>query len=1407
MRYFLVLVLICGASATTIPVEVLGVTNRQAIIRYTAPDSGACTVTAAPVNTNFVPEVAQLDTTLFGASADSDSTLTVKSYGLTRTLIIGLAASATALNGWSYSLANAAGESYTGTVSCDSGTNTGSFGFTTDNTLLGDSSPPSFPYDSAQWGAWSWPTIDFSYAGMSTSYIDPQTGAVLFRLTGPGQDSGSSTGSLANFCPNPTPGIVDEASAWVTPQNIGCSPDGNYASYNGSAGSSAALFISPNVLYGYGRSGRPSYQPQAFGSYDDLQAVFHAYGSDASEVLALCISADFGSTCPGGNEIDYTLPTTGTTISLPSSYPNPMFKSWGTPPPNITPDMLMNQFSGHISTVTENTGGTTSTVTWGSNSNSSWCSQSPCNLYFPVTALTAGKSVIQIAGTDPICPQNICPISSITDEQHLVIGVGIPSWSPTVMTTLVGNISAGATSVTVAATNGFVPLNIYQNTQYHLTIGTDSINCLTISGFSSSGGTLSGCNGVNNAHTSGASVGEDVYNFPNFGIKLWKKSGSGTVYIDSLNFNLASSAHFFTNDEGGAADCSTATVAVNYTATGGSLSPTEYGYTCVFQSEEGNYSMYLFIPPSTSGNPNQTPESRQIVNLGSSTLNRDGSDPLDFYSFNSSTGIESACSYSVSLGHWRSTAPYGNGGAVGSAWTCTAITTNVTTEVASACGTSGSSVCGGLGINTSYFGNALQAGILSCPSGHSVSPCLFLFWFRPNQNAMSWFCTFDLAQPSGAGQVQLCDNSWSSYPIRFNGNHGGWGGYGPGTYTLATPLAPLNAQGVYAQERYDIPLNSIYNNGGTTALTSTFVDPSSCQTMVTAAGGGTIPSYLGTQIPGWTGTDANDCIRINTNQNYPAASSPNSGDITAPGTWPTGSFPMACSFDSSKACLQPTAAGDWWADAGQGNGNEQFMVLYGHQITGGTWDYILARHMGSACNGGSSVHGSGWTPYASSTQTCSGTVAWVQPTLTAISQSSTLFEYGYLFTSHQTAYTTTSNVNVHISPVSWNTQSPSFPSDQGGYWGGYAIRNGAFPGVIGQTPNYGVQELYGYGAPGHGQNFTGVSTVQWHPGAGYRSGNWAVDGRPFGGAGGGLPFLWYQTPTLVTGQTHTWSLGNCFQASTSNCELPDASWPSAPTSPKLTSLFAFSGQHNLKDISGPSSSISDSTPWSSCTAYAANECVPGSIQYQVYVSVPEGDTSGTCSSDLSVYWLCAVPSYPVVSFYTQYEVDTPDSPGQFYRRLTTLMNGPGRTNNYANAFVGPTGDYNVAATTYGNGERGDLFAIFLNQFPQHDSIGRNHFEPVAVRIPAATGKTARIRFGYNSSLYCASRQEQCMVPAANSSDPYAWLSESPTWTSCSSGTDCEIDIPAISQSVLYYVVDTQVGGVTTSYPIEIVATK
>lgn len=1336
-----------GPPPQSMRVNVLGVTATQAILQYNAPDANACSVAVSDsAATNqftgaFLNLVHDMDPVLFpGANQDTRAGNFVN--GAERTIVVGLRGTGDAADGNSYSRALQASTTHYYQIACGNGTYLGTGSFTTANVVLGDSAPDPIAYDGNEWGGWAWPTINFS--DQSKSYIDPQTGVLLKRWTSPGDE-----GSLESGIPIST--VSDLSGTWHNPSNIGGARDGNYASYSGAGGPANALFVwGKNSFY------RPSYLPDTWISVDDIRFHVVGFGDQSAPVdrtVTVCISADYGQTCVGSS-IDLVLPlTTASDVSGPAAFPQPLYQGWGNAP--VRPDMMTNNFGGALASVSGNT------IIWGSNS------QLGFNIYFPVTALTPGSKIL-ISGSDPICPRNLCTVASASNETTLTIQQVLTNWTAA-FTTLSSAVTAGATTFTVNAVNGFFP-NTYGS--YIVTVGNENLSCNTLTG-----NTFSNCSAFAGAHPSGTAAGSNFYEFPDFGFKLWKKTSVGTISLDSSTSDWASSSFFFTDAQAAESPyCSSSTVTATYAADGVTPIPPLPGYICTFNSEWGNQHLY-FVAPSTG-------ESRKLSNLANLTVGIGSSNPTNLYGFNTSNYTIQQCTYNSAdpaNGRFKAWSDGRNGGINNPALVCASISQpgqDVATEIHEAYPQ----------IDETYFG---------APSAQSENYPLFEFMLRPSQNAMAWFCTLDVSQPAGPAQVIRCRNDWDTYPVRWLGSHGNEY-LDTSQYALMSTQVPLTSPGVFASERWDLKITQIYNNGGSTALSSTFLDPQTCE-------------QLGVTNPTWIaqGATGKNCIHVNVD-NEPLAKTPASGDLQPLGTLPLGSRPgpwahnaSSCGGDGSTAnCwsyLQAMAEGDYIEDGSQGVGDEKFLIAEKTVLSNGTIDLVLARNMNPfGCRGagaGPEAHGAGWTPILWPPMTC-GSGVFVSPIYAPATAA--LVENPNVYGGHTIGWFTSAGQDIQFTPYSW-----SYPSALGSYGAGYGVRVGSFPSVIGQGFTYGVNDVYPFAGNNNGLS---INEVQSHPGgitfaAPPRESDWGLDGRPLGGAGGGLTFLWNQNVTPVAGTQHVFQVTLPLSSPTGPV-MSFSGWD-VTLKRKLRPMFAFAGYHLLADMSGPGSVISDATPWTYCVADFAGECAAGSQQGNQYISVPAGSPSGNCSNDGSIYTPCVAVSGPETAAYVQFEIDRPDPFGLRWRKLTTMFDGPGRTDNYANIHGLATGDWGVSAVKWGNGQRGDVFGVKLPPWPNEDSIVRNNFVMIPLSLGGQTGTSVRVRFGYNANLYCSTRQEQCSTAVANS-DPYAWLSDPQSWTPCS--TNCQVQIPAVSGRILYYVIDRQSStGTIVSGPVTITA--
>jgi Concanavalin A-like lectin/glucanases superfamily len=1335
------------------PISMLGATPTQAVFSYTAPDTNACTVQES-TDPTFATVDHDVDPALFAGSA-SDMRPGNVANGQFRTIVVGFRGTAAASDGKLYSRALQAATTHYLQVSCDSGQYTGTYTFETQNPPLGNNAPDYIPFNTAGFGNYGWPTINYtaptSNAAANTQ-IDPLTGFQLQRWTGAG-DGGDSLSGWGVWN-----GVIDLAGSWTNPTNILGSS--SYASYSGTGGPS-------NALYMWGASGvaRPSFTDTEYFALDDLQTQVTGYASVSGASYSVCLVYDGGSGSGSsdclGNILTTTLPQgTASTSYAPSTFPQPILGGWGSP--RVTNDMLSNTFAGSLASVSG------STVTWGSQASNGQ------NVYFPVTVLKPGMR-IAIANTAPVCPNNICTVASVQDEQHLTITQSISNWSPQITTTTAA-VASGATTIPVVSTAGFVQTPWpHGGSGHEVTIDTGSNAentwCKAVTGTS-----LTSCGALTKSHASGVTITQNSYLFPNFGIKLWVNPNGGTVYLRNAQNDWATSNNFFTEFQGaGSTGCNGTPHAVTYAADGVTpLATPTTGYLCTlvdiwFTGGGSNSYLYLMIP--------STGESRKLSNYNNGTQLG--------YSYNTSNGFMQNCSYNDNpsdpthqkFAVWSDNR---NPSLQNPAITCSYVQTSQTVqqEIAAAYPQ----------IDFSYFG---------APGLQAMSGTFAKFMMRPQQGALTWFCDLDVSLPAGPGQVQNCHNSWDTWPSRWSGIHGfeyfqfsTGPAYSQG-YSDMYSMKQLIEPGTAHIEQWDVTVNKIYNNGGSLALGSTFVDPQTCQ-------------QLGVTDARWIalGATGNNCIQVDVSD--PLAKTPASQDVVALGSRPVGSRPgpwahnaSSCGGDGSTtncySYLQSIQPGDFLVDQAT-TSHELMLVAAVTPLSGNinvTSHLVLARGLepfSGDCAVSKTAHSSGFVLTEWMPESCYYT------------------EYNLFPNGNVGAGKMDNDVLKAGHTIEWFagsdmiTSGPyvvDFANDLGGYGAGYGVRLGQPLTVWGSSFMWGVQSLFPFDRSFKG---LGIGSIQSHAGGltyGCPTCEWIVDGRPLGGAGGGADSLWSHTYTKVAGTNSVYQI-----------DLPEGQNTSLDLKRQTVRMWA--GQHLIQNISGPNAHLSDATPWNGCIAMNAGECVSGSQAGQIFEVVPQATTSLGCQINMTINTPCVAPMAPQVAGYAQHDISASDPLGLRGRVLTMGLGGPTRTNNYANMHALTNGDWAVTAVFWGDGRRDDVWGVKLPPLPSRDSINRTTFVKLPVSIGGVSGSSVRIRFGYaeygsdsnGQPLFCSpNRLEDCTTAPANG-DPYAFASETQSWTSCSSA--CVVNIPAVSGRTMYYVIDRKMtNGTVVTGPVQI----
>ncbi len=282
----------CGCMAAIGNFEVLGTTATQALISYTAPDGNACTIQLSQSAT-LSPPALDVDPGTFANSNSDLSRPSTVTAGLSRIVTLGQRTAQYATAGAyagvrHFSRALQTFTPYYGQITCPSTGDTLPFNFTTDNIRLGQTYGDPWLSDPSHPGDQPWPEY---LAGVTPeSFIDPLTGAYLYRISIRGNAWTFWTGGFGSAYNPGQANPCDAAGPWTSPCNVtagtGSTTVGN---------STAPLVIRPFLNANYGTSWYGS-----FNSIDQLSVLLTGYVNSATtsfRVLDVCLSLNGGASC------------------------------------------------------------------------------------------------------------------------------------------------------------------------------------------------------------------------------------------------------------------------------------------------------------------------------------------------------------------------------------------------------------------------------------------------------------------------------------------------------------------------------------------------------------------------------------------------------------------------------------------------------------------------------------------------------------------------------------------------------------------------------------------------------------------------------------------------------------------------------------------------------------------------------------------------------------------------------------------------------------------------------------------------------------------------------------------------------------------------------------------------------
>jgi hypothetical protein len=262
---------------------------------------------------------------------------------------------------------------------------------------------------------------------------------------------------------------------------------------------------------------------------------------------------------------------------------------------------------------------------------------------------------------------------------------------------------------------------------------------------------------------------------------------------------------------------------------------------------------------------------------------------------------------------------------------------------------------------------------------------------------------------------------------------------------------------------------------------------------------------------------------------------------------------------------------------------------------------------------------------------------------------------------------------------------------------------------------------------------------------------------------------------------------------------------------KTRPLHGWVGKYMLRDITP--ATIATAADYSLCLVYRAGDCGQGSVG-ETFIKAPRVYNYSWCVPGVSwVNVACVVSMAPTAGGVRQLRVSQPSVSGYNSRVLTYAWGGPGMQYPAYGTLLHPSGKSFLFQTgMYYDGVRPLALVAPIPPVAEDTTPRQKYGVLQAPSIGPRTGAThARIRFGYNSSFYCAGADgtggwnghARACLTDASSADGFVFDGDTHAATSCSSG--CSITVPwtpgRMGRMQVEYCTDsacgTQVGSPTT----------
>jgi hypothetical protein len=1437
------LLLATTLSAANIPLQVVSVTSQQAEIQYASTISGPCTLSMTD-NSGLGVTVWDVNGSKFANANQDLSRPDTLVNGQTRKVLLGHRVYQQGSDGKIYSMSLQADAPHTLALTC--GSDTGTVSFSTLTIPQGQNYPELPQYCSgagAMYGSHCWPTIDYTVAGKEIGYVDAFTGALVKRVTGPGENGARLVSSYAFSYVKDQSGT----SAWTNPANAATySATGPYAT---SSTIGAKLFIGWGQLIDTNIGGSPigGFQLGLADSVDDMLARLRTFSSVNGDTVATCFS--FGQTCDNGgatltctvttSSADVLFGSVGATNCAGGTWPGAIasglsnwtgpFEGW-----SLSAPPRRDLFSSPQLAVSVN--GTAVTLT------ANYPNGNAFNVEWP-----AGQP-IQISGSSSACPNNVCTIASVTSTTALTINE-----NP-------GNIGAQTAHPTAgilvwkSAGTGTISVNANFDWAHSSPIAPQGPGGYITS--SSSVPTTKSVTCAGAAITGTAHSGALAYFSPG---SIWffdETSGSG-CYISDNFFYLPSFYQFgIVGNKGLTYNPFSATAPNIWYTYLPNIQPTS-----PTTSTSGTFAAGTSGTVSSCGDFTTTPEGVFIPGAGLS-----GADY--FGNLVSCTGTTITLTPATQTSVTTGTKLYHNESVLYAStysgdyraqllkWPSGASPNPVYTNISQA--PSSSTYPNDIGTKFYTLANsgcascltylkAFNAGLASAtPSFAGTLPNGFanMFVWPGGQNNAYWAFPYDIANNVFKGALDTF-----STPTGRNAFVHTTFPEGPSGYTFVGPQQTRQANGVLSGLWYSTVTAVWRSANGVTGTWDTantcipdLLDTKSCATDTptpTSPVNYAYPCPAGTSDY-WTttSTDANNqllqmhggsggpytssffggnnCIQIRVNGD-PCSTNSSSAERTA---YPCASNP------GNASNLQAIAVGDEWTDRYSFDNNDNSCQDCEHgvivQINGATRTSTLVEMFvyRTAAGGGTVSNGLATIPY---------------PGKSALTPNSPINTYGNGKIAHKNGWSYSVETAAFGGAWWYDSANPGNGWTHGTYLfdGGHTAPAANLVGGLGVCALSTPLSFSGYNCqtwktlPG---DFTGThnivgtgyfpyfngsqvtspmvgSVYETYPSATASNGTadkqrWLTDYHdPVAGDGIGFenPQQIFNgiTATLAGGFSHVYALSSVAGGTIDEKNAP---------------LFSNSGRFLNQNISGPASlwpatQITDAKTGTFCYARVANECFTGSTAGVVYVNPKSPDVALTCyANQLMVSSICAMPTPAIWGQANLNNVVDLNPEGSGHIRLTGLPNSPMTTPHYSNLRYTASGLWGFYSGTWPAGYRvTDVFAVRIPKIAT-DTVNRTGFVQVPVRL--AAGNSVVIRFGYDSSFRCSGvtdsqgtfvsgYNDSCLtVASATQSQPYMWSSEGAVRAvSCTNG--CVVNVPGISGRYMYYRVERYLSGLLT----------